>query len=260
MAIRFNFLLGVLLAAICSASPAVLAAQVTLNGEVTYRERIALPEGAALRVRLIDTTAVGTPTRVEAQAAIAMPGQVPLTFTLNFDDRVVDPAHEHALIAEITSGLDLWFRNSTPYPLKPLAPEEDISVVVNFTGRVAQTGTGVAEDVVPIVDLNWRALAINGRAVAPDSASTLSITSDMRAGGKGGCNNYFAQVELDAAKVTFSAIASTKMACMPDSLMQQEQLFFEALAAARLWRMDGTELVMLSAENREVLRFAVSPR
>ncbi len=259
MAIRLRTLGCILLAAVGMASPA-LAAQVTLTGEVTYRERIALPEGAALRVRLIDTTAAGTPTRVEAQAAIAMPGQVPLTFTLNFDDRSIDPAHDHAIVAEIRSGLDLWFRNSEPHAVRPLAPEGAVSVVVNFTGRVAQTNTQVAEDVVPIVDLNWRALAINARAVDPKVASTLSITGDMRAGGKGGCNNYFSQVAIDGGKITFSGIAATKMACAPESLMQQEVAFFEALAAARLWRMDGTDLVMLSAENREVLRFAVAPR
>lgn len=260
MALRLHVLSAVLVAGLSVASTAAQAAQVTLTGEVTYRERIALPDGAMLRVRLIDTTATGSPTRVEARAAISLPGQVPLSFTLNFDDRVVDPAHGHALIAEISSGLDLWFRNSTPYPVAPLAPAGDISVVVNFTGRVAETNTGVAEDVVPIIDLNWRALAINGRAVDPQVDSTLSISSDMRAGGKGGCNNYFAQVSLDGGKITFSAIASTKMACLSDAMTQQEVSFFEALAAARLWRMDGTDLLMLSADNREVLRFAVSPR
>jgi len=259
MAIRFRALMGGLLLALSAAWPA-FAAEVTLSGEVTYRERIALPDNAVLRIRLIDTTAAGTPARVEARAPVSLPGQVPLTFTLNFDDRMIAPGNTHALVAEITSGLDLWFRNSTPYPVNPLAPEGPVSIVVSFTGRVAGTSVEVAEAVVPIIDLNWEALAINGRRVAPGVASTLSITSDMRAGGKGGCNNYFTQVVLEDGKITFSAIASTKMACATEAMTRQEQQFFEALAAARLWRMDGTHLVMSSVDNREVLRFAVSPR
>ena len=50
------------------------------------------------------------------------------------------------------------------------------------------------------------------------------------------------------------------MACAATVVSDQERLFFAALEAARLWRMDGTELVMLDADGREVLRFAVSPR
>ena len=196
MAFRVKALAGYIFAALCIAVPPALAAEVTLTGEVTYRERIALPDGAKLRVRLVDTTATGSPTRVEAEAAIATPGQQPLTFTLNFDDRVLDPSHEHALLAEISSGLELWFRSGQPYPVKPLAPEGDIAVVVDFTGRMVQSSETIAEAVMPIVDLNWRALAINGRRVDPGVDSTLAIASDMRAGGMGGCNNYFAQVEL----------------------------------------------------------------
>lgn len=260
MAFRFRTLAWMMVAALCAIPGIALAAQVTLTGEVTYRERIALPDGATLKVQLLDTTASGSPARVEAAAAVATPGQVPLTFTLNFDDRAIDPSHEHALVAEISSGLELWFRNATPYPVKPLAPDGDIVVVVDFTGRMVPSTETVAEAVVPIVDLNWRALAINGRRVDPTVDSTLSIASDMRAGGKGGCNNWFAQAELDAQKITFSAVASTKMACLSDVATAQETQFFEALSAARLWRMDATELVMLDADGREVLRFAVAPR
>jgi putative lipoprotein len=260
MAFWVKALTGVLFAILCVAAPSSFAAQITLTGEVTYRERIALPEGARLRVQVVDTTAGGSPTRVEAEAAIATPGQQPLTFTLIFDERLLDPSHDHALFAEISSGLELWFRSSQPFPVNPLAPEGDIAVLVDFTGRMVQSSETIAEAVMPIVDLNWRALAIKGVRVDLGVDSTLSIASDMRAGGKGGCNNWFAQAELESDKITFSAIASTKMACASTILTEQETRFFAALAAARLWRMDGTELVMLDTDGREVLRFAVSPR
>src|SRR5690606_27765045 len=102
-------------------SPAY-AERVTLSGEVTYRERIALPENASLRIRLLHRTPAGAPARVEAQAARGSRGQVPLSFTLNFDDRAIDPAHRHAIIAQISSGTGLWFRNTVPHAVEPLAP------------------------------------------------------------------------------------------------------------------------------------------
>lgn len=110
----------------------------TLTGEVTYRERIALPPGASLRIKLVDMTASGTPVRVEATATIGSPGQVPLAFTLSFDDRAVVAGNDHALVAEISAGVELWFRNSAPYPIDPLAPVPPITIITNFVGRIAQ--------------------------------------------------------------------------------------------------------------------------
>lgn len=71
MALRLHVLTAVFLAGLGVVSTTAQAAQVTLAGEVTYRERIALPDGAVLHVRLIDTTATGSPTRVEARAAVS---------------------------------------------------------------------------------------------------------------------------------------------------------------------------------------------
>ncbi|HHY49980.1 MAG TPA: hypothetical protein GYA10_09565, partial [Alphaproteobacteria bacterium] len=123
---------AVLAALIGTALSPAYAERVTLTGEVTYRERIGLPENASLRIRLVDLTAAGSPARVEAQAAIGSPGQVPLSFTLNFDDRAIDPAHRHAIIAEITSGTELWFRNTVPYAIDPLAPAAPVQVIVDL--------------------------------------------------------------------------------------------------------------------------------
>ena len=120
------WLAEVLFAALLAATAAApaMAAKVTLSGEVTYLERMALPRGALLRVRLLDLTEPGTPARVEAEAPISFPGQVPLTFTLYFDDRAIDATHEHALVAEISAESGLVFRNEESYRLDPLAPEE----------------------------------------------------------------------------------------------------------------------------------------
>ncbi len=243
-----------------------LAATATLTGEVTYRERIALPEGSSLRVKLIDLTAPGTPTRVEAEASIATPGEVPLSFTLNFDDAVLTPDHRHALVAEISVGLELWFRNAKPYAVNPLAPEAPVSIVANFVGRLLEPETESAEPDQPdevavapsILEQTWRAETIGGAPVQRNSDSTLSISPDMRAGGRGGCNSYFAQAELSTDSIRFSAIAATRMACLDDATTTQETAFFAALEAARFWRLDTDQLVLLDGSGDELVRFAKS--
>jgi putative lipoprotein len=240
----------------------VLAATATLTGEVTYRERIALPAGSSLRVKLIDLTAPGTPTRVEAQAPIADPGRVPLTFTLNFDDRVIRPDHQHALVAEISADLRLWFRNAEPYTLDPLAPAEPVMIVANFVGRLLGPEEPADEPKVAatpsVLDITWRAEEIGGEPVLRNADSTLSIASDMRAGGRGGCNSYFAQAELGADSIRFSAVTATRMACLDEGATTQETAFFAALEAARFWRVEGDHLVLLDARGSELIRFARS--
>ena len=78
---RFVAAILVLLSTVSMAAAGTL----TLSGQVTYRERIALPENGALRISLVDLAQPDQP-RVRAEGAIASPGQVPLSFNLNFED------------------------------------------------------------------------------------------------------------------------------------------------------------------------------
>jgi putative lipoprotein len=227
------------------ASPA-LAAKVTLKGDVTYRERIALPPGGTLSVSLIDLAAANQP-RVSAKAPIASPGQVPLTFTLNFDENVIVAGHQYALVAEISGEDAVWFRNAEPYALDPLVPAAPILIIVNM---VPAEEAVVEPEVVappPILNITWQAETIGGAPVARGVASSLSIDSDMRAGGRGGCNSWFAQAEVSGERLIFSAVAATRMACVSDDITKQEDSFFAALAATRFWRLDNDHLVLLDA-------------
>lgn len=240
------------------ASPA-LAAKVTLTGEVTYRERIALPPGGTLSVSLIDLASPDKP-RVSAKAPIAGPGQVPLTFTLNFDDTVIVAGHSYALIAEIAGSDAVWFRNVEPYALDPLTPVAPIVIVVNIVPRdtPAVTPEPAVAAPPPILDVTWQAEVIGGVPVARGIVSSLSIASDMRAGGRGGCNSWFAQAEINAERLIFSAVAATRMACVSDEATKQEDNFFAALAATRFWRLDKDHLILLDAGGVELANLGKS--
>lgn len=228
------------------ASPA-LAAKVTLKGDVTYRERIALPPGGTLSVSLIDLATPDQP-RVSAKAPIASPGQVPLTFTLNFDDNVIVAGHKYAIVAEISGGDTVWFRNTEPYAIDPLAPVGPILIIVNIVpAEEAVVEPEPAAVLPPILNVTWQAETIGGAPVARGVTSSLSIASDMRAGGRGGCNSWFAQAELTAERLVFSAVAATRMACLSEDATKQEDSFFAALAATRFWRLDNDHLVLLDA-------------
>jgi putative lipoprotein len=247
--------LVVAVAALLLAAGPALAERVTLKGDVTYRERIALPEAGTLTVALIDLAQPEQP-GLAATAAIASPGKVPLTFTLNLDTNTLDPAHSYALVAQI-AGADgaVWFRNVQPYAIDPLAPAEPIVIVVNFQGGADTplADAPVAPPVPPaILGATWNAASIGGTPVVRGSVSSLSIGSDMRAGGRGGCNSWFAQAQVGEQTIALSAVAATRMACLDDTLSAQETAFFDALARTRFWRIDGSRLTLLDVAGAEL--------
>ena len=233
-----------------------LAERLTLKGDVTYRERIALPETGTLTVALIDLAQPDKP-GLAATAAIARPGKVPLTFTLNLDTDALDATHQYALVAQI-AGADgaVWFRNAEPYLIDPMAPAEPILIVVNFQGG-SDTPAADALPVEPaapppILNVTWNAESIAGTPVARGSVSSLSIGSDMRAGGRGGCNSWFAQAQVGEQSLALSAVAATRMACLDDALTAQETAFFDALAQTRFWRLDQDRLMLLDVAGAEL--------
>ena len=250
-------ILALAFACLAAASPS-LAAKVELPGQVTYRERIALPELATLRIQLMDETLPNAPPRLAVEAPIG-PGQIPLSFTLAFDDSLILPSHSYALIASISAGGGLLFRNFEPYAVNPLAPAEPVLIVTNLVGQV---NTGTASSSEPpvattpaILDVTWTAREIDGKPVLPRTTPSLAIGTDMRAGGSGGCNSWFAQVEVADDTIRFGSVTATQKGCT-QSINEQEQAFRDAIAAAALWQVAGDELTLLGADGKVLLRFS----
>ena len=234
------------------ASP-VLAASIQLPGEVTYRERLALPGTAILSIELVDLALPDRP-RLRVSAPTGA-GQVPLAFTLTFEESLILPQHEYALNAEIEAG-DLHFRNAEPFPVTPLAQTEPVLIV---TRRVAQNDPPAdepeaeAQD-LPLLGITWEATTIGTTPVPPGIDITLLIESDMRAGGSGGCNSFFSQATITGDSFAIGEIARTQRSCFYERNML-EQSYFDALKASTTWVADDDTLTLLDAAARPTLTF-----
>lgn len=115
---------------------------------------------------------------------------------------------------------------------------------------------GASESASPaLADSRWRAEAIDGRDVAAEAPSTLAFQGSERIAGSTGCNRYFAQVTLVGDTIGVGAIAATRRAC-PPALMDQEQRFTAALAAATRYALDGPYLLLFDAGGDERLRLS----
>lgn len=248
-------LLRVLFALLLLPVSAAIAAPVQLTGEVTYRERIALPEGAILTIDMIDLAIPERP-RLTVRAPIGS-GQVPLTFTLTFEDSMILPLHDYVLNAEIR-GPSFLFRNAEPYPVTPLAQTTPIQIVTSPV-TIAEVAPASAEPQpiasLPIVGITWTAESIEGDPVPPQMDITLLVEPSHRIGGVGGCNSYFSQAIIGEHSFMAGQIARTQRGCL-GGRNAIEQIYLDALGAAQSWTIDNGALILLDSAGNQLVQFS----
>ncbi|MBF8151110.1 DUF4377 domain-containing protein [Winogradskyella sp. F6397] len=101
----------------------------------------------------------------------------------------------------------------------------------------------------------WATTHINGEQIeSTNNVPTLEInTTEMRASGTNGCNNYTGEIKnINASTIEFGAIASTRKMCMdmaiPDS-------FDKAFNTISTYKKEGLTLSFYNESGDEVLRF-----
>lgn len=85
------------------------AAKTSLDGEVFYLQRIALPPSATLSVSLQDVSLADAPAVVLDEQKGSSKGQVPLPFHLSYDPAQVKPGHRYSVSARIEVDGKLMF-------------------------------------------------------------------------------------------------------------------------------------------------------
>jgi len=91
----------------------------TIDGTVTYRERMSLNSGAVVRVWLLDAERVGVQPKTLVSSTISNPGQVPISFTLDYDPVWIIPDHIYTMRAEILNRGQLLFVSDRLVPVEP---------------------------------------------------------------------------------------------------------------------------------------------
>jgi heat shock protein HslJ len=95
---------------------------------------------------------------------------------------------------------------------------------------------------------SWNATGINNgrqavQSVLNGTTVTLSFGANGDASGSGGCNHYSGRYQASGSSISIGGIAVTAMDCAePAGVMEQEQAYLKALAAARTVRFEGDRL------------------
>jgi putative lipoprotein len=106
---RFALLASMAVLAACQSATPPSATVQTLDGEVFYLQRIALPPTATLTVSLQDVSLADAAAVVIDEQRGPVEGQVPLPFKLSYDPAQVKPGHRYALSARIEVDGQLMF-------------------------------------------------------------------------------------------------------------------------------------------------------
>lgn len=239
-------LAGLLLAAAVPATPALAAPRV-LRGTVAYRERMALPPGAVVEVKLLDVSLADAPSRTIAETRVSG-RRIPARWTLRFDSRRIEPRHSYALQARILDGDRLLFITTERHSVFTGGPDKtDI-----WVQRVSGNDRPPAAAPSPIG--SWRLASLGSKDVPGSIVTTLAIAADGKVSGRGGCNGFGGNATLKGRTIRFSRMVSTMMACTPDT-MAQERGFLDGLAKVRRWdihRGSGL-LALLDSRGRPVM-------
>ncbi len=105
-------------------------------------------------------------------------------------------------------------------------------------------------------DTYWKLMLLNETEVKDGGSQReahIIFGPESRISGSDGCNNYMGTYMLAGEEVTFSQMATTKMAC--ESGAEQPQAFSDALAAVASYNVHADQLELRNSEGTVIARF-----
>jgi putative lipoprotein len=111
------------------------SATTQVTGTVTYRERVALPPSAVIKVQLVDVS------RADAAAVVlgeelteAAGGQKPFEFSIDYDPSRIDERMSYAVQARIEAGDRLLFINDQRHAVITRSAPQHVDLVLKAVG------------------------------------------------------------------------------------------------------------------------------
>ena len=132
----------------------------------------------------------------------------------------------------------------------------EVQLIVDEVKEVLPGEVCEPVDHANLFDTYWKLLELQGDpVVTPESmreAHLILASSDARAHGFSGCNNFFGGYKSDGDSLSFSAMGATMMACAEG--METEQAFLKALSKTTRATISG-QFMELYADDLLLARF-----
>ena len=130
--IRSIFLIAVLALSACAQLDTPSA---RITGSVAYRERIALPPSAVVKVQLVDVSRADAPAVVLGEQVIRAEGrQVPFAFEIAYDPKRIEAHFTYAVQARIEVDGQLRFINDQRYAVLTRGAGDRVDLLLRAVG------------------------------------------------------------------------------------------------------------------------------
>ncbi len=104
-----------------------------VTGEVRFAREVTLPEGAAVTVRLVDSSLADAPSVELGRDVIENADRLPVRFRIEYHRDRVSDRNEYSLSADVRRGDDLLYVNDTVHPVLTRGAARNSDVVVVST-------------------------------------------------------------------------------------------------------------------------------
>jgi putative lipoprotein len=253
----FLFVVALFVAGVARGAGQDVTGMKTIEGSVLYRERMALPPNAEIRVSLEDVARMDVPSQVIATTRFVPEGGPPWAFRLQYDPQRLADKGRFVLRARIEADGRLLFINGDSIPAFGQGTAAPVQVLVSRVPG-SRGGEGAKVPDASLTETYWKLVELDSQPAVLGAGGRelhLVLTDDgSRVRGFSGCNRFTGAYQRDSGKLTFTQLASTRMACMEG--MELEQRFLEVLVRTTRFSIQGDTLAFYSGDDRPAMRFA----
>lgn len=118
---------------------------VTVRGEATYRERIAVPPGAQLEVLLLDVSRADAPSETISGVTLSDIGQPPYPFEIAYRPDQIVSSHQYVVRARLMHEGRLIFTTDEAYPVITRGHPTEVRLVLKHVGAPPPASTPGAD-------------------------------------------------------------------------------------------------------------------
>jgi heat shock protein HslJ len=108
---------------------------------------------------------------------------------------------------------------------------------------------------ISLAGMEWVLTDLAGTPALPGGKATLGFPEAGRVAGNGSCNRFTGAVTITRDAVTIGPLASTRMACVDESVSKQEDAYLKALGAATRYSYQDPYLLIYCEGFDKPLRF-----
>lgn len=120
-----------------------------------------------------------------------------------------------------------------------------LTIMLLTTGGFAVTSQGD-----PLNGSTWQLQTIDRTRVIAGTEISV-VFKDGQINGRAGCNNYYGSYHISKDTVRVSGpIGATRMACLPDGVMEQEHTYLGILQQISRYERTSDRLVLFTAQGK----------